>query len=57
MYRGQNATANRVASLIRPSDIDLLFQRLGASPKALALNELVLPGPRKDHSFLLFHYD
>lgn len=46
-YFGQHATAERVRSLIRPDDIDLLFERLGATPKALAFREPVSPDPRK----------
>ncbi|ODM14375.1 hypothetical protein SI65_10210 [Aspergillus cristatus] len=49
----KHATAERVRSLIRPNDIDLLFQRLGATPKALALREPVSPDPQSapDTSF------
>lgn len=49
----QNATAERIKSLIRPDDIDQVFQRLGASPKALAITEPVSPDSSKQqHSFL-----
>ncbi|EAW08904.1 uncharacterized protein ACLA_098460 [Aspergillus clavatus NRRL 1] len=44
------ATADRVRFLIRPDDIDSLFQRLGAKPKALAISESALPEPAPQDS-------
>lgn len=51
----QNATAERIKSLIRPDDVDQVFQRLGASPKALAITESVSPDSRKQQQSFLFN--
>ncbi|EAW15492.1 uncharacterized protein NFIA_048290 [Aspergillus fischeri NRRL 181] len=46
----KHAAAERVKSLFRPDDINRLFQRLGASPKALDISELVIPEPAPQNS-------
>ncbi|KEY80182.1 hypothetical protein BA78_6531 [Aspergillus fumigatus] len=40
-----HTAAERIKSLFRPDDINRLFQRLGANPKALDISELVIPEP------------
>ncbi|GAQ03840.1 hypothetical protein ALT_1161 [Aspergillus lentulus] len=46
----KHATADRIKSLFRPDDINRLFQRLGASPKALDISEPVIPEPAPQNS-------
>ncbi|KAF7174256.1 hypothetical protein CNMCM6106_008460 [Aspergillus hiratsukae] len=46
----KHATAERIKSLLRPDDINMLFQRLGASPKALDISEAVIPEPAPQNS-------
>ncbi|GIK06188.1 hypothetical protein Aspvir_001832 [Aspergillus viridinutans] len=46
----KHATAERIKSLFRPDDINRLFQRLGASRKALDVSEPVVPEPAPQNS-------
>ncbi|PYH97714.1 hypothetical protein BO71DRAFT_481007 [Aspergillus ellipticus CBS 707.79] len=39
----KNTPAERIKTLIKPEDIDKVFKRLGATPKALAMSEEVVP--------------
>ncbi|RAQ73917.1 hypothetical protein AFCA_005522 [Aspergillus flavus] len=39
----KNTTAERIQSLVRPDSIDAIFQRMGASPKALTFSEVIVP--------------
>ncbi|RHZ55676.1 hypothetical protein CDV55_103791 [Aspergillus turcosus] len=47
----KHATAERIKYLLRPDDINGLFQRLGASPKALDISEPVIPEPAPQNSY------
>lgn len=46
----KHTAAERIKSLFRPDDINRLFQRLGANPKALDISELVIPEPAPQNS-------
>ncbi|RHZ50447.1 uncharacterized protein CDV56_104861 [Aspergillus thermomutatus] len=46
----KHATAERMKSLLRPGDINSLFQRLGASSKALDISEPAIPEPAAQNS-------
>ncbi|KAE8327647.1 hypothetical protein BDV39DRAFT_204667 [Aspergillus sergii] len=48
----KNTTAERIQSLIRPDSIDALFQRMGASPKALTFSEVIVPDATPKNSSL-----
>ncbi|KAL4890711.1 hypothetical protein BDV59DRAFT_204184 [Aspergillus ambiguus] len=48
----KSTRADSIRSLIRPSHIDTLFQRLGATPKALAVCEEVTPDALPKHNIL-----
>ncbi|KAF7592100.1 hypothetical protein BBP40_000705 [Aspergillus hancockii] len=39
----KNVSAERIQSLIRPKDINALFQRMSANPKALVASEVIVP--------------
>ncbi|KAE8374807.1 hypothetical protein BDV26DRAFT_32649 [Aspergillus bertholletiae] len=39
----KNTTAERIQSLVRPDNIDAIFQRMGANPKALEFSEVLVP--------------
>lgn len=55
----KHVTAERIKLLIQPEDINALFQRLGASPKAMALSDPIVADAhptRKEHNFQVLRY-
>ncbi|KAE8146624.1 hypothetical protein BDV25DRAFT_47501 [Aspergillus avenaceus] len=43
VYTRALKNSGRLGKLVRPSEIDALFQRMGATPKALAVTEVTVP--------------